>query len=69
VNPWLESIAVTLLAIAGVVLGRWFGRLPKPYWLFGYFIPLVLIVLYALGNALSCVLHHPSRLVDDDGAQ
>ena len=47
-NPWLESIAVTLLAIAGVVLGRWFGRLPKPYWLFGYFIPLVLIVLYAL---------------------
>jgi len=47
-NPWLESAAVTLLAVAGVLLGRWFSRLPKPYWTFGYFIPLILIVTYGV---------------------
>jgi hypothetical protein len=45
-NPWLESVAVTLLAVAGVLLGWWFSRLPKPYWLLGYFIPLTLVFIY-----------------------
>lgn len=49
-NPWLESIAVTMLAVAGVVLGRWFSRRPKPYWLLGYFIPLGLIVIYGIAS-------------------
>lgn len=48
-TPWLESVAVTLLAVAGVLLGHWFSRLPKPYWIFGYFIPLTLIVVYGVG--------------------
>jgi len=47
-NPWLESAAVTMLAVAGVLLGRWFSSLPKPYWTFGYFIPLVLMVIYGV---------------------
>ena len=47
-TPWLESVAVTLLAVAGVLLGHWFSRLPKPYWAFGYFIPLTLIVIYGV---------------------
>ena len=47
-TPWLESAAVTFLAVAGVLLGRWFSRLPKPYWTFGYFIPLTLIVIYGV---------------------
>lgn len=45
-NPWVESLAVALLAIAGVLLGWWFSRLPKPYWLLGYFIPLALVFIY-----------------------
>jgi len=45
-NPWVESGAVTLLAVAGVLLGRWFSRLPKPYWALGYFIPLALVLVY-----------------------
>jgi predicted double-glycine peptidase len=49
-TPWLESAAVTLLAVAGVLLGYWFSRLPKPYWTFGYFVPLSLIVVYGLAN-------------------
>ncbi|EEF60362.1 cysteine peptidase family C39 domain-containing protein [Pedosphaera parvula] len=47
-SPWLESSGVALLAAGGVLLGAWFSRLRKPYWLFGYFIPISLIFLYAL---------------------
>ncbi len=47
-NPWLETDGVLLLGIVGVALGRWFSRLPRPYWALGYFIPLTLIVLVGL---------------------
>jgi predicted double-glycine peptidase len=46
--PWLESAAVTLLAVAGVLLGLWFSRLPKPWWTLGYLLPLTLIVTYGI---------------------
>src|ERR1043166_9142035 len=53
-NPWLESAAVTLLAVAGVLLGRWFSRLRQPYWPLGYFIPLALALLYG------AAMRHPA---------
>jgi predicted double-glycine peptidase len=49
-SPWFETVAVVLLAAAGVLLGRWFSSLPKPYWTFGYFIPLTLIVIYGVAS-------------------
>jgi predicted double-glycine peptidase len=49
VSSWVEAFAVALLAVSGVVLGRWFSRLPGKYWLAGYFIPLALVLLYGLG--------------------
>ena len=49
-NPWIESVCVLLLAASGACLGAWFSRLPKMYWLAGYLIPLVLIILYGLGS-------------------
>jgi predicted double-glycine peptidase len=45
-RPWIETLAVTLLALTGICLGLWFSRLKKPYWLLGYFIPLILIFCY-----------------------
>jgi len=48
VQPWLETFGVLGLGAVGVVLGRWFSRLPNPYWLSGYFIPLALILLIGL---------------------
>src|SRR5436190_17452843 len=45
---WLESLAVASIALAAFFLGRWFSRLPKPYWLIGYFVPLGLTLLYCL---------------------
>jgi hypothetical protein len=45
-SPWLESAAVALLAFSGFLLGRWFSRLPKHCWLLGYFLPLILVLVY-----------------------
>jgi hypothetical protein len=47
-TPWLESLAVAAIALSAFLLGCWFSRLPKPYWILGYFIPLSLILLYIL---------------------
>src|SRR5438045_5153670 len=44
-NPWLETIGAAFLAISGVFLGWRFSRMPTPYWMLGYFIPLTLIAL------------------------
>jgi hypothetical protein len=48
-SPWLETIGVCGLAILGAWLGWRSSRLPKPYWMVGYFVPLGLIV--AIGAA------------------
>jgi predicted double-glycine peptidase len=49
-TPWLESLAVLLLAAAGMLLGAWFSRLHKPWWLLGYCLPLLLILIYATAS-------------------
>ena len=41
---------------AGFGLGRWCSRLPKGWWLLGYFIPLALILIYGIG------IHFPALL-------
>ncbi len=46
--PWLETAGVVLLGAAGVLAGRRFSRLPKPYWVLGYLAPFTLIVLIGL---------------------
>ncbi|MEI7729495.1 MAG: cysteine peptidase family C39 domain-containing protein [Verrucomicrobiota bacterium] len=54
-NPWLETLGVTLFALTGVWLGRWFSRLPKWYWAVGYGLPLFCLFLLWLpqqNNAL-----------------
>ena len=68
-NPWLESAAVTLLAVAGVLLGRWFSRLPQPYWAFGYFIPLALVFIYGAAMRSSGPCLSIASLLDDDGPE
>jgi peptidase C39-like protein len=49
-NPWFEALGVSLIAAVGVGLGRWFSRLPRPYWLIGYVVPLTLILAYILAH-------------------
>ncbi len=47
-TPWLESWVVGGIALVAFLLGRWSSRLPKPYWLVWYLLPLVLILLYCV---------------------
>jgi len=47
-NPWVETGGVILVALLGVLAGRGFSRLGKPYWVLGYLLPLVLIGMLAL---------------------
>ena len=47
-NPWVETAAAILVALLGVLVGRVFSRLRKPYWVLGYLLPLLLIGMLAL---------------------
>ena len=58
-NPWLETIGVILVAVLGIVLGRIFSGLRRPYWTLGYFPPLLLIatlVITRYADSLAFVL-------------
>lgn len=57
-NPWLETTGVILVALLGAFLGRLFSSLRKPYWLWGYFLPFLLIAMLLmarLNNALAFI--------------
>jgi len=59
VNPWLETIAVSIVALLGISLGRLFSRLRGPCWAFGYLLPLLLIAMMVIvrcANSLAFVL-------------
>jgi predicted double-glycine peptidase len=58
-SPWLESLAVALLAVGGFLLGRWFSRLPRHYWLFGYFLPLILVLVYGAAMRIPSLVFVP----------
>ena len=58
-NLWLESFGVLLMAAGGMLMGAWFSRRPNPWWLIGYFLPLAIIGLLALGNHEPLVLLTP----------
>ncbi len=47
-SPLFESVAAAGVGLLAFLLGRWSSRLPKPYWVLGYVLPLSLIVLYGV---------------------
>ena len=49
-NPWVESFGVLAVAAGGVLAGAWFSRLPRPWWVVGYILPLLVVILVAVGN-------------------
>jgi len=53
-NLWFEAVASVLIASLGALLGWLFSRLAKPWWMFGYFIPAAMILVYRLA------LHYPA---------
>lgn len=47
-NPWFESAGVVGLALIGAALGLACHKLKPPWWLAGYFIPLLFILVIGL---------------------
>jgi len=45
---WLETLGVILAAVLGVLFGKMFSRLGRPYWLCGYFLSLLLIAVFVM---------------------
>ena len=58
-NLWLGAFVALLCALAGVALGWWFSRRRGPYWTLGYFVPMALILAYALGFHFPAILFLP----------
>ena len=58
-NLWFEGAFALMVAAAGVALGCLFSRLRKPYWTFGYFIPLALVLIYAVAIHLPALSFVP----------
>jgi len=56
---WLEAAAAALFACAGIVVGNLFSRLSKPYWTFGYFIPLASVLVYAVASQVPALSFVP----------
>ena len=46
----IETAGVAVLAIVGVVLGRWFSRLRSRAWVIGYAVPLLLIAIIGIAR-------------------
>jgi len=44
-NPWLETIGIIFVAVSGIVLGRIFSGLRRPFWTLGYLVSLALIAM------------------------
>ncbi len=49
-SAWLETFGVIVIAIAGVILGRFISGFRKPWWILGYLFPCVLIAILALAR-------------------
>jgi predicted double-glycine peptidase len=58
-NLWLAAFVSLLWALAGSGLGWWFSRRRSPYWMIGYFIPIVLVFVFVVAFYVPAVLFTP----------
>jgi hypothetical protein len=58
-NTGLETIAITVVTLLGVILGKTFSGFRKSYWVVGYFIPLGLIAVLVAARIDSALLFVP----------
>ena len=49
-NPWLETVGVTLLAVSGIFIGAFFSHFRNPWWVLGYIFPCLLIIILAIAR-------------------
>jgi len=50
---WFETVIVILIVVFGAVAGRLFSRLKNPHWVWGYFVPLMLLAFVLVATYIS----------------
>jgi predicted double-glycine peptidase len=58
-QQWFEIVGVFILTDIGIILGLLTKKLKKHFWLLGYIIPLVLIILIALTRHVYWLVFYP----------
>ena len=58
-NLWLHVFISLVCALTGVLIGGWFARLRRPYWMIGYFIPLILLIAFAFSVRFPTLMFAP----------
>lgn len=58
-NPWLETVGITLVAVLGIFLGKFFSRLKKSYWATGYILSLLLITFIGITRCSNSLAFTP----------
>lgn len=58
-NLWLDVIGSIVCAGFGISAGLWFSRMRRWYWTLGYFVPLVLILAYAVAYHFPAIMFLP----------
>src|ERR1700722_11890903 len=58
-DPWLETAGVILLVAGAAAVGYGFSRLPRHHWLWGYCIPVALLLVFNIANHYPAVLLAP----------
>jgi predicted double-glycine peptidase len=49
-GPSFEIVGVILVSVLSILLGRFFSGFRRPYWTFGYFIPVALIIFLIIAR-------------------
>lgn len=49
-NPWLETAGVILITALGIIIGRFSSGLRKPYWILGYILSCILILILLMAR-------------------
>lgn len=49
-NPWLETTGVILITALGIIIGRFSSGLRKPYWILGYILSCILILILLMAR-------------------
>jgi hypothetical protein len=58
-NLWLAAAVSLVCALVGMLLGKWFSGLRRPYWTIGFVLPLVLTFVYALTFPFPGIMFRP----------
>jgi len=56
---WFEATSVMLVTILGIILGRVFSRLQKPYWLIGYLLSFFFVAILVTTRYISILSFLP----------